>query len=248
MTPHGFPRVAGDYRGFSFDLQAVPDTLTFRKLPALWLLATLTRPMPVLATVDMMRNATGGEVFSKFSLLPVQIVPPKHYPGRSVGAHRCARRDARRFAGEPVSRSFRYAAGKGAGDRAAGLRIVRLAEEANRNRYLIFRDAEMGSAPLNPEAVLPLWTGWPIWRPNWRGTGPSPRRKCDMSKPVDPRLVLAAATVLPGTGQVLNGQPVRDLSSCFSSFFWEASRSRRPHPMSRSSASWPGAFSSGRWR
>ena len=37
-----------------------------------------------------------------------------------------------------------------------GLRIVRLAEEANRNRYLIFRDAEMGSAPLNPEAVLPL--------------------------------------------------------------------------------------------
>ena len=30
-----------------------------------------------------------------------------------------------------------------------------------------------------------------------------------MSKPVDPRLVLAAATVLPGTGQVLNGQPQR---------------------------------------
>jgi len=36
-----------------------------------------------------------------------------------------------------------------------------------------------------------------------------------MSKPVDPRLVLAAATVLPGTGQVLNGQPVRGLIFLF---------------------------------
>jgi hypothetical protein len=36
-----------------------------------------------------------------------------------------------------------------------------------------------------------------------------------VSKPVDPRLVLAAATVLPGSGQVLNGQPVRGLIFLF---------------------------------
>lgn len=156
MTPHGFPRVAGDYRGFSFDLQAVPDTLTFRKLPALWLLVTLTRPMPVRATVDMMRNATGGEVFSKFSLLPVQIVPPKHYPDDLS-----VRTDAPDAMPDDslVSRYldlFDTPQVKELVIAPQGLRIVRLAEEANRNRYLIFRDAEMGSAPLNPEAVLPL--------------------------------------------------------------------------------------------
>ena len=158
MTLHGFPRVAGDYRGFSFDLQAVPDTLTFRKLPALWLLVTLTRPMPVAATVDMMRNATGGEVFSKFSLLPVQIAPPKQYPDDlSV---RTDMPDAMPD-DSLVSRYldlFDTPQVKELVIAPQGLRIVRLAEEANRNRYLIFRDAEMGANALPPAQLRPLLT------------------------------------------------------------------------------------------
>ena len=37
-----------------------------------------------------------------------------------------------------------------------GLRIVILAEEADRGRYLIFREAEMGMTPLDPDRVAPL--------------------------------------------------------------------------------------------
>ena len=37
-----------------------------------------------------------------------------------------------------------------------GLRLVILAEEAERGRYLIFRDAEMGMTPLPPARVEPL--------------------------------------------------------------------------------------------
>jgi hypothetical protein len=104
----------------------------------------------------MMRNATGGEVFSKFSLLPVQIVPPKHCPDDLS-----VRTDAPDAMPDDslVSRYldlFDTPQVKELVIAPQGLRIVRLAEEANRNRYLIFRDAEMGSAPLNPEAVLPL--------------------------------------------------------------------------------------------
>lgn len=36
-----------------------------------------------------------------------------------------------------------------------------------------------------------------------------------LSKPFDPRLVLASAIVLPGTGQVLNRDPVRGLIFLF---------------------------------
>ena len=36
-----------------------------------------------------------------------------------------------------------------------------------------------------------------------------------MTKPLNPRLVLAAATVLPGSGQVLNRQPLRGLTFVF---------------------------------
>ena len=34
----GFARVSGTFRGQIFDIQLVPDSLSFRKLPCLWLL------------------------------------------------------------------------------------------------------------------------------------------------------------------------------------------------------------------
>jgi len=37
-----------------------------------------------------------------------------------------------------------------------GLRIVWLIEEADRTRYLLFRDAEMGATPLLRATLLPL--------------------------------------------------------------------------------------------
>jgi hypothetical protein len=37
-----------------------------------------------------------------------------------------------------------------------GLRIVFLAEEADRGRYLIFRDAELAMTPLSPARIAPL--------------------------------------------------------------------------------------------
>lgn len=36
----GFPRLTGTYRGLDVDLQLMTDTLTFRKLRALWVLVT----------------------------------------------------------------------------------------------------------------------------------------------------------------------------------------------------------------
>jgi hypothetical protein len=40
-----------------------------------------------------------------------------------------------------------------------GVRVVWLAEEADRGRYLLFRDAEMGSVALPPEVLQPLMDG-----------------------------------------------------------------------------------------
>ena len=48
LQPTGFPRMTGRRDGLAFDLQAVPDTLTFRKLPALWVLVTLPEPLPLV--------------------------------------------------------------------------------------------------------------------------------------------------------------------------------------------------------
>ena len=46
VEPTGFARMTAHFEDAAFDLQAIPDSLTFRKLPALWVMLTLPAPMP----------------------------------------------------------------------------------------------------------------------------------------------------------------------------------------------------------
>lgn len=156
IAPTGFPRLSGRYRGQTFDLQAVPDTLTYRKLPALWVLVTLPTPQPVRATFDLMIRPGGYAPFSNFHALPDQITPPEGFPPD------CAIRsdDPANLPDETLLRRhlplFRDARMKELVISPKGLRLVWLAEEANRGRYLLFRDAEMGRDPLAPHSIRPL--------------------------------------------------------------------------------------------
>lgn len=152
----GFPRLAGVRGGETFDLQAIPDTLTFRKLPALWALVSLRADLPVQATFDLMVRPTGVEPFSGFHRLPDQIVAPAGFP------EDCALRTD-----DPGGIAFAAVLGrhldlfedplvKELTISPRGVRIVLLAEEADRTRYLLFRDAEMGRSPLSPSRVEPV--------------------------------------------------------------------------------------------
>ena len=156
VQPTGFPRMTGRRKGLSFDLQAIPDSLTFRKLPALWVMVSLPAPMPVRADLDLMARPSGQEPFSRFASLPQSLPAPAFLPAtvaiRSDNA-----------AGVPPEALVERHADLFADDRIKellispkGLRIVILAEEADRGRYLIFRDAEMGMAPLHPDRIAPL--------------------------------------------------------------------------------------------
>lgn len=154
----GFPRASGMWQGDTFDLQAVPDTLTFRKLPALWLLVTLPAPLPVRGTLDMLLRPMGTEPFTHFMQLPTQIATPASLPPEAV--LRCddptalpdADLVARHVAGLDKTRLKELVISP------KGLRIVWLMEEADRTRYLIFRDAEMGATALPPAQLRPLLT------------------------------------------------------------------------------------------
>lgn len=156
LQPTGFPRMTGRRAGLSFDLQAVPDTLTFRKLPALWVLITLPEPLPIRATLDLMARPSGNEPFTKFATLPQSLPTPPDLPKdvaiRSDDAPRIPPPDliaahADLFTDPRVKELVLS---------PKGLRIVILAEEADRGRYLIFREAEMGRTPLPPSRLEPL--------------------------------------------------------------------------------------------
>ncbi len=155
-NPDGFPRISGTYRGLTFDVQAVPDTLNMRKLPTLWLLVSLPDRMPVKATFDLMMRPRGVELFSNHAALPVQIEADKGFP------HDCVIRTDAPMALPPRELLLRHThiftdgKAKELVISPKGVRIVWLAEEADRGRYLIFRDSEMGLTPFPAAEVKPL--------------------------------------------------------------------------------------------
>lgn len=156
IQPTGFPRMTGHRADLAYDLQVVPDTLTFRKLPALWVLVTLPEPLPVAATLDLLARPSGNEPFTRFAILPQSLPTPAGLPKdiaiRSEDASRIPpatliERHADLF-DDPRIKELVIS--------PKGLRIVLLAEEADRGRYLIFREAEMGMAPLASARLIPV--------------------------------------------------------------------------------------------
>ncbi|HQY43817.1 MAG TPA: hypothetical protein PK450_06520 [Paracoccaceae bacterium] len=155
-TDHGFARLNGRYAGQLFDLQVVPDMLTFRKLPSLWLMVTIPTPQPLGATSDFMMRPTGSELFSRFGNLPVQLATPQGFPADLAIRTDDPDQVPQGAVLEAVQSAFFSAHVKEVLLSPRGLRIVWLAEEADRSRYLIFRDAELGATRLAPEVVRPL--------------------------------------------------------------------------------------------
>ncbi len=156
VQPTGFPRMTGTRSGLSYDLQAIPDTLTFRKLPALWVLVTLPGPLPLQATVSLMARPSGNEPFSRFSTMPQSLPTPTGLP-----PHVAIRTDdaARVTVADLIARHadlFNDPQVKELVLSPKGLRIVILAEEADRGRFLIFREAEMGMTALAPARLAPI--------------------------------------------------------------------------------------------
>jgi hypothetical protein len=155
IEPDGFARLSGRLKGAPIDLRAIPDTLTTRKLPALWVLATLPEPLPLACTWHLMLRPRGTETFSAFDRLP-HLLPPS----AALPADCAVRTDAPH--GEPPGLLAQAVARLGE-DRLKevilspkGLRLTWLAEEAPRASYLLFRDSEMGKAPLDPADLAPI--------------------------------------------------------------------------------------------
>ena len=156
IEPTGLPRVAADLGEDSFDLQAIPDSLTFRKLPALWVMVTLPAQTPVKATLDIMARPTGNEPFSHFARLPQSLPCPPELPeGTGIRSDNAAALPPIDLIA-PHLAIFSDPKVKELVISPRGLRLVILADEAERGRYLIFRDAETGRTPLSRDRLLPL--------------------------------------------------------------------------------------------
>ncbi len=144
----GFVRMAGSHKGLRFDLQALPDTLSFRKLPALWVMVTLTEPQPLAGESRIMARANGQETFSTHAQLPYAVTLPLGFAPYCT--LRCSDPNALPKAQvmAQLAPIFSDPLVKEAVLSPKGIRLVVLAEEGDRANYLIFRDAELGRHPL----------------------------------------------------------------------------------------------------
>lgn len=156
VQPSGFARMSGVWSGARFDLQAVPDTLTFRKLPVLWVMVTLTEPTDLTAEAHIMARPGGNEVFSTFDRMPVSVALPDGFP--AFCTLRCEKAAALPGQALIAAQAPLFPSGeiKELVMSPKGLRLVVLAEQADRGAYLLFRDAEMGYSPFPPDRLLPL--------------------------------------------------------------------------------------------
>lgn len=149
LQPSGFARAALTHQGHDFDLQLVPDALSFRKLPCLWLLTTLTEAQPLKAETRIMARASGLEPFSTFADMPFEVALPPGFTG-------CTLRTTDPSALPdlaPIAALFADPKVKELTLSPKGLRLVTLAEEAPRTAYLLYREAALPERPLDATLV-----------------------------------------------------------------------------------------------
>jgi hypothetical protein len=83
-----FPRLEGYYHGHHVRLEAIADHIAFRKLPQLWLRATLRVDIPYRGVLDLLVRPENIEFYSPIWSLPETIDLPPGWP-----VHALARTD-----------------------------------------------------------------------------------------------------------------------------------------------------------
>ena len=150
----GTHRLEGSYRGHAVSVRTVADTLALRKLPSLWLMATLTRAQPFTGTFDLMMRPGGPTTFSNFDFLPHTVPNPDSFPEDAVlRSDDSAAMLPPEFAAAHVPDMFSDARMKELLVTPKGLRLVRQLAEGDRARYGVFRQAEFGSVVIDPQLL-----------------------------------------------------------------------------------------------
>lgn len=153
-----YPVLTGTHDGHPVRAEVVVDSLTLRKLPLLWLVVTVSRPVAVDGTVDVLTRPNGTEVFSRNASLAHRLSTPDDFP---VPAHIAASRavelpgPALAALGELVrdDRVKEIEAGP------AGARVVYRLAEADQTRYRAGRRVDFGTPTLAPLVLAALLTG-----------------------------------------------------------------------------------------
>ena len=141
-----FPVLEGRYRGFDVRLEPVVDHVAVRKLPSLWLLATLREPLPLAGVTDFLARPLNTEFYSPAIHLDHRLATPTGFPDtvqvRTDKPEVQPPAERLRFYGALFTdpRMKELVVGPG------GVRLVYQAAEGQRAQYMVLRQADFGDA------------------------------------------------------------------------------------------------------
>ncbi|MFU1477270.1 hypothetical protein ACM25N_06025 [Roseovarius sp. C7] len=154
----GYPALTGQYDGYRAELRLVVDMIQLRKLPVLWMQATLHRPVDISGALSLMKRASNTEFFSPHGELDHHIRPPQGFPPElSIKASESAAGAgwATRLA-DPALDYFALDRAKEILITPRGVRLTWRVAETERGHYLTTRLARFETAEIDREGAQAL--------------------------------------------------------------------------------------------
>lgn len=152
----GYPVLEGRYRGHAVRLEPVLDDMTWRKVPSLWLKATVLKANPARATFSYMARPQGGEFYSPASDMAQRMAVPADWP---QNAALCT--DNMDLMPDPDALTLQMIAFEDPRLKELvvtpkGVRLLYQAAQAERASYLVLRQAKFDGAKADPVLVRAL--------------------------------------------------------------------------------------------
>ncbi len=152
----GFPVLSGRYRGRAFKLEPIADHIVFRKVPSLWLRATVFGAVPYAGAFDFLARPFNSEFWSPLWQFEHVLPIPPGWPEFAA-----CRTDSPQEI-PPVETLSRHAVlfddpkMKELLVTPRGVRLVYQADQGQRSYYLVLRQLVFENAQLDPGLVSSL--------------------------------------------------------------------------------------------
>ena len=148
----GFPKLNGTLHGDAVRVALIPDTMTIRRLPQLWLEVTLLCDLPLAgSSFAALVRPSGNDYYSLTERFTSQLLPPRSFPaeclvkGESASSQTtldCVAECASRLFSDPKVKEFAATQN--------GLRIIRQLAEGKRGEHLLLRQSVFVDARAEP--------------------------------------------------------------------------------------------------
>ena len=143
----GFPNLEGRHRGRYIRAEFIPDTMTIKRLPQLWLSLSRIEPQPGNSEFAILVRPSGTEFYSLTTGYEHRLEPPAGLPDEILvrGSRPSAQQHLNRV-GPIIGKILPDPKVKEIGVTKKGLRLVWQASEGRRGEHLILRQCVFDDA------------------------------------------------------------------------------------------------------